>query len=288
MLCSVRAIGVGRAASGSRARHGRRLPERERDMTSSQIRGAVGLAGIGLLALALVHAQAQEGAPPPEGAQARAGQEAGDPLFDPNDAVVLLLDHQTGLFQTVEDIPIDALRTNTVVLAKIAELAEAPILTTASEPDGPNGPLMPELEEAAPSAKFIRRKGEISAWDNPDFKAAVEATGRKTLIMAGVWTGVCVAFPALQATAEGYTVYAVVDASGDMSRQASQAALERMAQAGIIPITVNGVLCEFQRTWARPDAAKWGELYSELVPAYRAVAESYQRAQQAAAQQRGK
>ncbi len=253
-------------------------------MTSSQTRGVVGVAGIGVVALAALLAQAQE----PQRAQPRGGQDTGDPLFDPNDAVILLLDHQTGLFQTVEDIPIDALRTNTIVLAKAAELAKAPILTTASEPDGPNGPLIADLKEAAPSAKFIRRKGEISAWDNPDFKAAVEATGRKTLIMAGVWTGVCVAFPALQAKAEGYTVYAVIDASGDLSTQASQTALERMTQAGIIPIGVNGVLCEFQRTWARPDAAEWGELYQELSPAYRAVTESYQRAQQAAAQQRGK
>lgn len=203
-------------------------------------------------------------------------------LFDPKDTIVLLLDHQTGLFQTVKDIPIAELRANTVVLAKIAELAKAPILTTASEPNGTNGPLMSELAEAAPSAKYIPRKGEVSAWDNVDFKKAVEASGKKTLIMAGVWTSVCVAFPALQAKAEGYTVYAVMDASGDMSVMASQAALARMTQAGVIPVTTNVVLTEFQRTWARPDAAKWGALYSELVPHYRAVGESYQRAQEAA------
>lgn len=207
---------------------------------------------------------------------------AANVLFDPKDTIVLLLDHQTGLFQTVKDIPIAELRANTVVLAKIAELAKAPILTTASEPNGTNGPLMSELAAAAPNAKYIPRKGEVSAWDNVDFKKAVEASGKKTLIMAGVWTSVCVAFPALQAKAEGYTVYAVMDASGDMSVMASQAALARMTQAGVIPVTTNVVLTEFQRTWARPDAAKWGELYSELVPHYRAVGESYQRAQEAA------
>jgi hypothetical protein len=110
----------------------------------------------------------------------------------------------------------------------------------------------------------------------------VQASGKKTLIMAGVWTSVCVAFPALQAKAEGYTVYAVMDASGDMSVMASQSALARMTQAGVIPVTTNVVLTEFQRTWARPDAAQWGALYSELVPHYRAVGESYQRAQEAA------
>lgn len=209
-------------------------------------------------------------------------------LLDPRDTLVLLLDHQTGLLQTVRDIPIAALRTNTVVLAKIAELARVPILTTASEPSGPNGPLLPELATAAPSARYIARKGEISAWDNEDFKRAVRASGKKTLVIAGIWTSVCVAFPALQARAEGYTVYAVMDASGDMSEQAAQAALARMTRAGVVPVTTNAVMGELQRTWARPDAARWGALYSELVPAYRAVSESHRNAQRAAPRQQVK
>lgn len=203
-------------------------------------------------------------------------------LLDANDTAILLLDHQTGLFQTVKDIPIADLRANTVILAKIAELAKAPIITTVSEPNGPNGPLMSELAAAAPSAQFVARKGEISAWDNADFVKAVEATGKKTLIIAGVWTNVCVAFPALQAKADGYNVYYVMDASGDPSDMANRTTLARLTQAGIIPVTTNVVLCEFQRTWNRPDAAQWGALYSELVPNYRAVVESYQRAQKAA------
>jgi nicotinamidase-related amidase len=204
------------------------------------------------------------------------------PLFDPADTIVLMLDHQVGLFQTVKDIPIAELRTNAVVLARIAELAQAPILTTASEPDGSNGPPMPELAAAAPGAKYITRKGEISAWDNEDFRQAVHASGRKTLIVAGVWTSVCVAFPALQAKAEGFNVYYVMDASGDMSKMASEAALHRMVQGGVIPVTTNVVLTEFQRTWARPDVARWAALYDELLPHYRAVGESYRRAQEAA------
>lgn len=207
---------------------------------------------------------------------------ARDVLLDPNDTVVLLLDHQTGLFQTVKDVPIAELRSNTIALARIAELAKAPILTTASEPNGPNGPLMSELAEAAPNATYVPRKGEISAWDNADFVKAVEATGRKTLVMAGVWTSVCVAFPALQAKADGYTVYFVTDASGDPSEMAFHTTLARMTQAGIIPVTTNVVLCEFQRSWNRPDAAEWGAIYGQLVPHYRAVAESFQRAQEAA------
>ena len=152
-----------------------------------------------------------------------ASQQAKPKLFDPNDTVILLLDHQTGLFQTVKDIPLQELRTNTAVLAKLATLAKIPVITTASEPDGPNGPLMPEIHQFAPAATYVGRKGEVSAWDNADFVRTVRATGRKTLIMAGIWTSVCVAFPAIQAKAEGYNVYAVFDASGDMSQMASQA-----------------------------------------------------------------
>jgi nicotinamidase-related amidase len=207
-------------------------------------------------------------------------------LLDPNDTVVLLLDHQTGLFQTVKDIPVQDLRNNTVALAKIAEHVKAPIITTASEPNGPNGPLMPELAQAAPSAKYVPRKGEVSAWDNDDFVKAVEATGRKTLVIAGVWTSVCVAFPALQAKADGYHVYAVMDASGDPSEMASRTTLARLTQGGVIPVTTNVVLGEFQRTWNRPDAAQWGAFYNGLVPHYQAVSESYQKAQEAAKEAR--
>lgn len=206
---------------------------------------------------------------------------ARDVLLHPDDTVILLLDHQTGLFQTVKDVPVAELRNNTIALTRIAQLAEIPIITTASEPNGPNGPLMEELQNL-PKATYVPRKGEVSAWDNADFVKAVEATGRKTLVIAGVWTSVCVNFPALQAKADGYKVYIVTDASGDPSMMASQTTLSRAVQAGIIPVSTNVVLCEAQRTWNRPDAAQWAEIYAQLVPNYRAAIESYQRAQEAA------
>jgi nicotinamidase-related amidase len=233
-----------------------------------------GLTGVAVLGGGMTTAQER-----PEPAVQEKG---GKVLLDPGDTVVLLLDHQTGLFQTVKDIPVDDLRRNTVVLARMSELAKVPVITTASEPNGPNGPLMPELTEAAPNARYVGRRGEVSAWDNPDFVKAVEATGRKTLVMAGVWTSVCVAFPALQAKAAGYKVYFVTDASGDPSQMAFHTTLARLAQGGIIPVTTNVVMGEFQRTWNRPDAAQWGALYAELVPNYRAAAESYQRTREAA------
>jgi nicotinamidase-related amidase len=203
-------------------------------------------------------------------------------LIDPADTVILLLDHQNGLFQTVKDVPVAELRTNTVVLAKLAKLAKVPLITTASEPNGPNGPLMQELQEVAPDAIYVPRKGEISAWDNEDFVQAVKSTGRKTLVIAGVWTSVCVAFPALQAKAEGYNVYFVTDASGDPSPMASQTTIARLAQADIVPMSTNAVFCELQRTWNRPDAAEYAELYAAYSPNYQAVMESYKKAQEAA------
>ena len=206
---------------------------------------------------------------------------AREALLDPSDTVMLLLDHQNGLFQTVKDVPIAELRNNTVALANIAKLGKAPIIYTASVPDGPNGPLMDELDAFKDYATYVPRKGEISAWDNADFVKAVEATGRHTLVIAGVWTSVCVAFPALEAKADGYKVYFVTDASGDPSVMASQTTIARLTQAGIIPVSTNAVLCEFQRSWNKPDAAQWGTIYGQLVPHYKAVAESYKRAQEA-------
>src|SRR5262245_49538096 len=116
----------------------------------------------------------------------------GKMLLDPADTVLLLLDHQSGLFQTVKDVPIDDLRRNVVMLARLATLMKIPVITTASEPNGTNGPLMPEIAEFAPNATYVPRKGEVNAWDNELFVKTVRETGRKTLIMAGVWTSVCV------------------------------------------------------------------------------------------------
>ncbi len=200
--------------------------------------------------------------------------------------MILLLDHQNGLFQTVKDVPVAELRTNTVILAKLAKLAKIPLITTASEPNGPNGPLMHELNEMAADATYVPRKGEISAWDNEDFVKTVKKTGRKTLVIAGVWTSVCVAFPALQAKAEGYNVYFVTDASGDPSPMASQTTIARMAQAGIVPMSTNAVFCEVQRTWNRPDAAQYAELYAAYSPNYQAVMESYKRRRKSAGSRR--
>lgn len=208
----------------------------------------------------------------------------GTALLNQADAALLLLDHQTGLFQTVKDIPVDELRAKVVALARIATLLNIPIITTASVPDGPNGPLMAELAEAAPNAVYVPRQGEVNAWDNEQFVETVRKTGRNTLIMAGVWTSVCVMFPALDANAAGFKVYAVMDASGDPSEMVSRTTLARFAQAGVVPTSTNAVVSELHRTWKRPDALEIAEIYGLVAPNYRAVMESFKRAQDAARQ----
>jgi nicotinamidase-related amidase len=208
----------------------------------------------------------------------------GQALLDPSDSVILLLDHQAGLIQTVKDIGVADLRTNTAMLAKLAALLKIPVITTASEPNGPNGPLLPEIHQFAPHAVYVARKGEVNAWDNENFVQTVRATGRKTLLMAGIWTSVCVMFPALDAKAAGFRVYAVIDASGDPSELSSRTTLARFVQAGVVPTTANAVLSEMHRTWARPEAVELAKLYGIVSPNYAAVIESFQKAQEAARQ----
>ncbi len=236
--------------------------------------------GVGSPSLSAV---AQTAATPPSSVLPTGGGQA---LLDTNDSVILLLDHQAGLLQTVKDISISELRSNTVMLAKLATLLKIPVITSASEPNGPNGPLMPEIQQFAPHAIYVPRKGEVNAWDNEDFVKAVSATGRKTLIIAGVWTSVCVMFPALDAKAAGFKVYAVIDASGDPGELASRATIARFAQAGVIPTSTNAVLSETHRTWNRPEAAELAKLYALVAPNFQAVAESYQKAQEVAKQTR--
>ncbi|WP_323777703.1 hydrolase [Leisingera sp.] len=191
---------------------------------------------------------------------------------------MLLIDHQSGLFQTVNDMPMTALRRHAGALASIASLADMPVITTASVPQGPNGPLVPEIHENAPHAKYVARRGEINAWHNPEFVKAVEETGRKTLIIAGTITSVCMAFPAISAIADGYKVFVVVDASGTYSKMAQEITLARVVQAGAVPMDTAAVASEIQRTWHRDDAEKWAEIYTRIFPEYQLLIESYQKA----------
>ncbi len=201
------------------------------------------------------------------------------PNINPADAAMLLIDHQSGLFQTVGDMPMPELRSRAAALAKIATLAKLPVITTASVPQGPNGPLIPEIHQNAPHARYVARKGEINAWDNAEFVAAVKETGKKQLIIAGTITSVCLAFPSISAVHAGYQVFAVIDASGTYSKMAEEITLARIVQAGVVPMDTAAVASELQQTWNRPDAAEWAEVYTKIFPAYQLLIESYGKAQ---------
>jgi nicotinamidase-related amidase len=191
-----------------------------------------------------------------------------------DDAAVLLIDHQAGLLSLVQDYSPDEFRNNVLALADTAKHFRLPTILTTSFENGPNGVVMPELKAAFPDAPFIPRPGQINAWDNEDFVAAIKKTGRSQLIMAGVVTDVCVTFPALCAVAEGYQVFVVVDASGTFSKSVRDAALMRMTQAGVIMVNWFAVACELARDW-RNDMEGLAGLLGGHLPAYRNLITSY-------------
>ena len=191
-----------------------------------------------------------------------------------DDVAVLLVDHQTGLLSLVRDIDPDKFKNNVLALADIAKYFNLPTILTTSFETGPNGPLVPELKELFPDAPYIARPGQINAWDNEDFVKAVKATGKKQLLIAGVVTEVCVAFPTLSALAEDFDVFVVTDASGTFNSITQQAAWNRMSQAGAQLMSWFGVAAELHRDW-RNDVEGLGTLFSNHIPDYRNLINSH-------------
>ncbi|AHA16199.1 TPA: hydrolase [Pseudomonas aeruginosa] len=194
--------------------------------------------------------------------------------LDKNDAAVLLVDHQTGLLSLVRDQDPDKFKNNVLALADLAKYFKLPTILTTSFENGPNGPLVPELKELFPQAPYIARPGNINAWDNEDFVKAVKATGKKQLIIAGVVTEVCVAFPALSALEEGFEVFVVTDASGTFNEVTRDAAWTRMVAGGAQLMNWFGVACELHRDW-RNDIEGLGALFSNHIPDYRNLMTSF-------------
>src|SRR3989442_7548225 len=176
-----------------------------------------------------------------------------------NNAALLLIDHQVGLFTGVKDIPIAELKHNVVALAKAAKVLGVPVTRNATSPEM-WGPVISELTEALPGVPIIARTA-VNAFDDARFAKAVEAAGRKKLIIAGVSTEVCLAFPAIHATGLGYDAYAVIDASGTFSETKRIMGLLRMVQAGVIVTDYATVAVEMLQDNASPMA---GDLYAAL------------------------
>lgn len=186
----------------------------------------------------------------------------------PENAALLLVDHQTGLANGVADQSVPEFRAAVAALAQTGKLFNLPTVITTSASDGPNGPILPEIPRILPNATMIYRPGEVNAWDNVEFVAAVKATGRKKLLIAGISTDVCVAFVALSAIEAGYEVYAVIDASGTWNKLVQEAAVQRMVQAGVVPITWVAVAAELQADWRRPTGQGLAQLMGEYLPFY--------------------
>jgi len=194
--------------------------------------------------------------------------------LDKDNAVVLLVDHQAGLLSLVRDIEPDKFKNNVLALADLAKFFKLPTILTTSFETGPNGPLVPELKELFPDAPYIARPGQINAWDNEDFVKAIKATGKKQLIIAGVVTEVCVAFPALSALEEGFEVFVVTDASGTFNPITRDSAWNRMSQAGAQLMNWFAVACELHRDW-RNDVEGLAKICSDHIPDYRNLITSY-------------
>ncbi len=191
-----------------------------------------------------------------------------------SDAAVLLVDHQAGLLSLVRDFGPDEFKNNVLALADLAKYFELPTILTTSFETGPNGPLMPELKALFPNAPYIPRPGQINAWDNADFVKAVKATGKQQLIVAGVVTEVCVAFPVLSAIEAGYQTFVVTDASGTFNPVTRDAAWDRMSRAGAQLMNWFGVACELHRDW-RNDVEGLGTLFANHIPDYRNLMTSF-------------
>ena len=173
-------------------------------------------------------------------------------LLTPENCVAIFIDHQPQMTFGVANIDRQTLFNNTLVLAKAAKIFQVPTILTTVETEAFSGRMWPQLLDVFPGNEPIERTS-MNSWEDEAFVAAVRATGRKKLVIAALWTEVCLAFPAIQAMEAGFEVYAVEDACGGTSEVAHRAAMDRVVQAGAVPVTAIQVLLELQRDWARRD-----------------------------------
>ncbi|USB32699.1 isochorismatase family protein [Paenibacillus sp. YPG26] len=187
----------------------------------------------------------------------------------PENSVILLVDHQLGLMQGIRDIEsLDEYKNNVIAMAKVAKAFNIPVILSTSVDSGPNGKILPDLPKILPNAPLIQRPGVINAYDWPEFRQALEKTGRKKVIIAAVTLETCVMFPTLEMEKDGYDVYPVVDASGSWSKLAGEAAMQRMTKAGANLTSWPSVLCELQADWRKPTAAAAAQIFHDHLATY--------------------
>ncbi len=178
-------------------------------------------------------------------------------MLTPENSVLLLIDHQVGLAQLVRDMSPEEFRTNVLGVARAAKAMGVPVVLTTSRDWGPNGPIFPELTMLFPDAKIIRRTGVIDAYRWPDFRRALEATGRKHVVVAAISDSTCLQFAALDMARDGYVVHGVIDASGAVSVIEREATIATLAQAGVRVRNWWSVMAEWRADWRRDEAAGW-------------------------------
>src|SRR5258705_5051048 len=171
-------------------------------------------------------------------------------LYTPQDSALVFIDFQPQMTFGVANMDRALMMNNVVLLAKVAKEFGVPTVLTAVETEGFSGYVWPQLLDVFPGQPVVERSS-MNSWDDAGFRKAIEATGRKNIIMTGLWTEVCVTWPTIEMLAEGYTIYVVEDCCGATSVAAQEAALSRMVQAGAIRLTTIAALLEWQRDWAK-------------------------------------
>jgi nicotinamidase-related amidase len=173
-------------------------------------------------------------------------------LLTPRESVVALIDYQPQMFFGVGSHERHTVLNNAVALAKAAKLFDVPVILTTVAAKTFSGDMLPEILAVLPEQEPIDRT-TMNSWEDKTFNAAVTGFGRKKIIIAGLWTEVCVCFPTIGAIAEGYDVYVPTDACGDITVEAHERAVQRAIQAGAVPMTTLQVMFEWQRDWARAE-----------------------------------
>src|SRR6266571_5376423 len=171
-------------------------------------------------------------------------------LYTPQDSAVVFIDHQPQMTFGVANIDRALLMNNVTLLAKVAKEFRVPAVLTAVETESFSGYVWPQLLDVFPGQTVIERSS-MNSWDDAGFRQAIHATGRKNIILTGLWTEVCVTWPTIEMLDAGYNIYVVEDCCGATSNAAQEAALSRMVQAGAVRLTTIGALLEWQRDWAK-------------------------------------
>lgn len=188
-----------------------------------------------------------------------------DRLLTPQNCAVALIDFQPEQYGAIGSTSREIIDLGVVNLARLAAAYDVPtIVSTVGVGMGVNKPTVSEIVDVLPSVEEIDRTG-VNAWEDEDFRKAIEATGRRKIVMAGLWTEVCLAYPTLDMLGEGYEVYPVVDAVGGLTTVTHETALTRMVEAGSQPITTIAFGAELMRNWARPDADKFRQVLNDYM-----------------------